>query len=143
MAREKDLSSITISFSTPFLLYKGSMQRKLLLIALGVALAGTARAQSTNSTNTPPANPPPGGPPPAGPHHLDFSKILTPDEKKELEADHAAALQADPALGDEEKDLVEKMQEARESGEPPDPDLFSQMMELRQKTECRHAQRGS
>jgi Spy/CpxP family protein refolding chaperone len=118
----------------PFLLYKESMKRKLLLITLGVALAGSAWAQSTNSTNTPPANPPPpGGPPPGGHHHLDLSKILTPEERQELDAAHAAAIKANPDLGAQEKELIGEMQEAHDSGEPPDPALFTQMADLRKK----------
>ncbi|MCE0497468.1 MAG: hypothetical protein LV481_05920 [Methylacidiphilales bacterium] len=108
------------------------MKRKLLLIALGAALAGSAWAQSTNSTNTPPANPPPpGGPPPH--HRLDLSKILTPEERQELDAAHAAAIKANPDLGAQEKELIGEMQEARDSGEPPDPALFTQMADLRKK----------
>jgi len=107
------------------------MKRKLLLITLGGALAGSAWAQSTN---TPPAYPPPSGGPPSGEHHhLDLSKILKAEERQELDAAHAAAIKANPDLGTQEKDLMAQMKVAHDSGEPPDPELIAQVIDLRKK----------
>ena len=78
------------------------MKRLLLLLTLGAALTCPSFAQSTNSTNTPPSPPPPGGG-----HH---GGMLTDEERQELHAAHDAALQADPDLAAEGKDLQAKMQ---------------------------------
>jgi hypothetical protein len=59
--------------------------------------------------------------------------MLTSDEQQELEAAHKAAIQADPSLETEGKDIMEKMKAAHESGEKPSQDLIAQAHAFRKK----------
>ena len=59
--------------------------------------------------------------------------FLTDAEKQEVHQAHDAAVAADPALGTEEKDLMDQMKAARESGEKPSADLMAKMHAFREK----------
>jgi hypothetical protein len=106
------------------------MNRKLLLIALSAALTGSAWAQTAGSS---PSTPPPGGTSSAPQLFPDLSKILTPDEQTKLMTDHNSVIQANPDLGDQEKELIVNIAAAQNSGGPPDPDLIAQAMDLQKK----------
>ena len=106
------------------------MNRKLLLIALGAALAGNALAQTAGST--PPALPP--GIASSAPQLFpNLSKILTPDEQTKLMTDHNSVIQANPDLGDQEKTLIMNIAAAQSAGTPPDADLITQATDLQKK----------
>lgn len=77
------------------------MKRILLLLSLGAILTCPSFAQDQDSTNAAPQGPPPGEGPPGG--------GLTPDERQELKSAHDAALQANPDLAAQEKQLREEM----------------------------------
>jgi len=77
------------------------MKRILLVLILGAALASPSFAQPADSTNAPPQGPPPGG------HH---GGGLTSDEWQQLKSAHDAALQANPDLAAQEKQLKEEME---------------------------------
>lgn len=110
-----------------------NMKRLLFVLTLGAALACPAMAQPADSTST---NAPPDGPPPGEHHHDHDMKFLTDAEKAELHKAHDEAVQANPALGTEEKDLMDQMKEARDSGEPPSDDLKEQMHAFRDKMDA-------
>jgi len=107
------------------------MKRLFLVLTLTAALASPAFAQPADSTNTPPPGPPPGEG--GGHHHMDF---LTDAEKQELHKAHDAAITADPALGTEEKDLMDQMKQAHESGNPPSDDLKAKMHAFHEKMDA-------
>jgi hypothetical protein len=69
---------------------------------MAAALACPAFAQDSSNSDAPP------GPPPGGGHH-GGPGMLTKDEMDELHSAHDAALQANPDLATEEKDLKAKM----------------------------------
>lgn len=59
--------------------------------------------------------------------------MLTDAEKQELKAAHDAAIQANPSLGTEGKDLGDQMRAAREAGQKPSDDLLAQMQAYHKK----------
>ena len=77
------------------------MKRLLLILTLGAALASPSFAQPADSTNAPPPGPPHG----EGDHHA----VLTQDQREELKTAHDAALQANPDLAAQEKQLRQQM----------------------------------
>jgi hypothetical protein len=64
---------------------------------------------------------------------MDF---LTDAEKQELHKAHDAAVAADASLGTEEKDLMDQMKAAHESGEKPSDDLKAKMHAFRDKMDA-------
>ena len=78
------------------------MKPKLLAVALSLCLTGPSWAQDASPT------PPP--PPPPGEHHHWGGANLTEDEKTELKSAHDAALQANPDLATEGKQLHQQME---------------------------------
>ena len=77
------------------------MKRFLLLLAVASLVANPAWAQSAYSTNMPPNGPPPGGP----------RNPLSKEERQEVRQARDTALQADPALAAEGRDLEAKMRD--------------------------------
>jgi hypothetical protein len=94
------------------------MKRILLVLTLGAALGSPAFAQSADSTNAAPPGPA---------HHRHWDAVLTDAERQELHTAHDAAIQANPDLATEGKDLMDKMKAAHDSGVKPDADLMDQM----------------
>jgi hypothetical protein len=58
-------------------------------------------------------------------------KFLTDAEKQEMHKAHDAAVAANPSLGTQEKDLMDQMKAAHESGQPPSDDLKAKMHAFR------------
>jgi Spy/CpxP family protein refolding chaperone len=96
---------------------------------MGALLTCPLLAQPAPSANTPPSGPPPGG----GHHDMAF---LTDAEKQELHKAHEAAVAANPTLGTQEKDLMDQMKTAHDSGEQPSDDLKAKMHALRDKMDA-------
>jgi hypothetical protein len=64
---------------------------------------------------------------------MDF---LTDAEKQEMHKAHDAAVAADPSLATQEKDLMDEMKAAHESGEKPSDDLMAKMHAFREKMDA-------
>ncbi|HUB68019.1 MAG TPA: hypothetical protein VL981_11095 [Candidatus Methylacidiphilales bacterium] len=65
-----------------------------------------------------------------------LSKIITPDEYKEVSAALFAAIRANPDLFSQEAELIREVQAAQFSKKTPDSQLLSQMYATRQKADA-------
>jgi hypothetical protein len=101
------------------------MKNILLLSALAFSLYGLAGAQA-DSTNAPPVP----APQPLPVQHI---STLSPEENREVNKAHSAALFADPSLAAEERKLLGIFQEAYDAGESPGPEVIVELKDFSKK----------